>query len=247
MENSRVKIILSSIFFVLGFSVVFSVLGVALQSVLGGFAYDAKNILNYIAGLIIIVFGLLLTGLINIDFLQREHKLKLKKTNHAYLTSFLFGGAFAVGWTPCVGAVLGAVLTLAATNPGAALPMMLAYSLGLGLPFIIAAIFISQATSAIEKISPYLKTINLVFGLVIVVLGILIFTNSLNLVANIIPVENLLMGDAGASTVDSIEPNLIIAFIAGLVSFLNPCVLPLVPAYLTFIAGTTLNEAREKK
>lgn len=241
------KIILSSIFFVLGFSVVFSVLGVALQSFLGGFAYEAKNILNYIAGIIIIIFGLLLTGLINIDFLQREHKFKVKKTSHAYLTSFLFGGAFAVGWTPCVGAVLGAVLTLAASNPGAALPMMLAYSLGLGLPFIIAAIFISQATGAIEKISPYLKTINLVFGLVIVILGVLIFTNSLNIVASLLPLENFLTGDAGSSTVNSIEPNLIIAFIAGLVSFLNPCVLPLVPAYLTFIAGTTINDIKQKK
>jgi len=246
MNNERLQIILSSIFFVLGFSVIFSVLGVALESVLSGIAYDAKNILGYIAGAIIIIFGLIMTGLVKIDFLQREHKLKIKKTRHRYVTSFIFGGAFAVGWTPCVGAVLGAVITLASTNPGLALPMMFAYSLGLGLPFIIAAIFISQITGVIQKIAPYLKTVNIIFGFMLVVLGILIFTNSLSAVANLLPIDQFIMGDAGASTSGSVDLNVIIAFIAGIVSFLNPCVLPLVPAYLTFIAGTSLNEAKKE-
>lgn len=246
MDQARVKIILSSIFFVLGFSVIFSILGVLLQSVLSSVAYDARNILGYIAGIIIILFGLIMAGVLKIGFLQREHKLNVKMGKHQYLSSFLFGGAFAVGWTPCVGAVLGAVLTLAVTNPSIALPMMLAYSLGLGLPFIIAAIFISRATGFIEKMSPYLKTINLVFGLILVVLGILIFTNSLSAVANLLPVEDILMSGTAEGGIESVEPNLIIAFVAGLVSFLNPCVLPLVPAYLTFIAGTSLNETKKE-
>lgn len=246
MDEARVKIIVSSLFFVLGFSVLFSVLGVLLQSVLSSVAYDARNILGYIAGIMIILFGLLMTGLLKIDFLQREHKIKIKQGKHQYLNSFLFGGAFAVGWTPCVGAVLGAVLTLAVTNPAIALPMMLAYSLGLGLPFIIAAIFISRTTGFIEKLSPYLKTINLVFGLILVVLGILIFTNSLSAIANLLPIENFLTSGAAEGGIEGVEPNLIIAFIAGLVSFLNPCVLPLVPAYLTFIAGTSLNETKKE-
>jgi len=246
MERARVRIILSSLFFVLGFSVIFSVLGVLFQSVLSNIAFDARIILGYIAGIMIIIFGLLMTGLLKINFLQREHKIKIKKTKYQYLTSFLFGGAFAVGWTPCVGFILGSVLTLAVTNPALALPLMLSYSLGLGLPFIIAAIFISQATGAIKKLTPYLKPINLIFGIILIILGILIFTNSLSSVANLLPVQDLLMGSGPETGINEIEPTLIIAFIAGLVSFLNPCVLPLVPAYLTFIAGTSLNETKKE-
>src|SRR3989344_6023600 len=107
MENNRWGIFLNSVFFVLGFSIIFSVVGVLLQSVLSKIAYTVQNWLGYIGGTIIILFGLYLLGLIKISFLEKEHKLKIKrKFRYSYVTSFLFGAAFAVGWTPCVGAVL---------------------------------------------------------------------------------------------------------------------------------------------
>ncbi len=186
-DQARGAIFLSSIFFVLGFSVVFSLLGVLLQGVLSSVAYDLRTYLSYAGGLFIIFFGLLLTGLLKVDFLQQEHKFAVHKTKHQHLTSFLFGAAFAVGWTPCVGAVLGGVLTLAVTQPEAALPLMLAYSLGLGIPFLLAGLFLSRLSGFIVKINPYLKTLNLVFGILLIILGILVFTNNLNVVANWFP------------------------------------------------------------
>ncbi|MEK6902006.1 MAG: cytochrome c biogenesis protein CcdA [archaeon] len=184
-KDDRIKIILASFFFVLGFSAVFSILGVLLQSILEAYAYDIRNYLGYVGGAIIIFFGLMMMGLIKIDLLEREYKLKVEKTRYAFLTAFLFGAAFAVGWTPCVGAVLGAVLTLAATNPGVALPLMFAYSLGLGIPFLLAGVFISRAQGVIGWLAPHLKTINVIFGLIMVLLGILVFTGYLVVVANL--------------------------------------------------------------
>ena len=193
-ENSpkvRFRIFLSSIFFVLGFSVVFSVIGVLLQGVLASIAYDLKNWLGYIGGIIIIFFGLMLIGLIKIDALQAEHKLKIPRTKYAYVTSFLFGAAFAVGWTPCVGAVLGGVLTLAVTQPTAAFPLMVAYSLGLGMPFLLVGAFTAQSTGVINALSPHLKWLNVIFGIILIILGILVFTNTLGYIANFFPVQQI--------------------------------------------------------
>ena len=109
MKQQQWRIFLASVFFVLGFSVIFSLLGVLLQSVLSNIADTVQLWLGRIGGTIIILFGIYLLGLLNIPFLQQEHKLTVKrKFNSMYLTSFVFGAAFAVGWTPCVGAILGA-------------------------------------------------------------------------------------------------------------------------------------------
>ncbi|MBU1197717.1 cytochrome c biogenesis protein CcdA [Candidatus Micrarchaeota archaeon] len=192
VEGVRKRIFLSSVFFVLGFGVVFSLIGVLLQSVLSSIAFDVQRYLGYVGGAVIILFGLILIGVLKIPFLQAEHKLSVKKTRFQYLTSFIFGAAFAVGWTPCVGAVLGGVLTLAATQPGVAFPLMLAYSLGLGLPFLLAGAFFSRTTGIIQWLGPYLKIINVFFGIVLVILGILVFTDSLSQIANLLIPAQLL-------------------------------------------------------
>ncbi len=190
----RITIFLSSVFFVLGFSLVFSILGVLLQSVLSSIAFDLRNTLSQIGGIIIILFGLFLLGVIKIPQLQGDKKLTVKKTRFQYLSSFLFGAAFAVGWTPCVGPVLGAVLTLAATQPEAAFPLMLSYSLGLGIPFLLVGAFTSKASGFIQKFSKHLKWFNIVFGIILIILGILVFTNTLVLVANLGFVNQMLLG-----------------------------------------------------
>ncbi|MEW6035738.1 MAG: cytochrome c biogenesis protein CcdA [Candidatus Micrarchaeota archaeon] len=183
--TQRARIFLSSAFFVLGFSLVFSLLGVLLQGILRGAAYGIQTYLGYVGGLMIIVFGLTMTGLIRIEALETERRLRLKPTSVPYLTSFLFGAAFAVGWTPCVGAALGTILTLAATEPASAFPLLLSYSAGLGIPFLLAGLFVSQAAGAIKLIGPYLKWLNVIFGIIIIALGILVFTGSLPLIANL--------------------------------------------------------------
>jgi cytochrome c-type biogenesis protein len=183
--GTRTRIFLSSVFFVLGFSVIFSVLGVLLQSVLSSIAYDLQTILGYIGGIIIMFFGLMLLGIIKIQALEAERKIQIRGLNASYLTSFIFGAAFAVGWTPCVGAVLGGILTLAVTDPGTAFPLMLSYSLGLGIPFLLVGLFVSRAAKFIKGIGPLLKWLNIVFGIILVILGILVFTGTLPLIANL--------------------------------------------------------------
>ncbi|HLC36075.1 MAG TPA: cytochrome c biogenesis protein CcdA [archaeon] len=182
----RTRIFLNTVFFVLGFSLIFSLVGVILQQPsIQSIAFDVQIYLGYIGGSLIIFFGLILMGLIKIPYLQSTHKLNVSRIRFKYLSSFIFGAAFAVGWTPCVGAVLGGVLTLAITVPGAALPLMLSYSLGLGVPFLLTGLFISRAQGAIKWILPHLKFLNLFFGAVLVLLGILVFTGNLPLIANL--------------------------------------------------------------
>ncbi len=184
-KKKRLEIFLNAVAFVFGFSLVFSLLGIALNTILSAIALDVQMWLARLGGLIIIVFGLNLTGLLPIPFLDKEHKLTVKyRLSSRYLTSILFGAAFAAGWTPCVGAVLGSILGLAAAHPGSAFWLLFAYSLGLGMPFLLVGLFASQATAFIARFGKWLKVINVVFGFFLIVLGILAFTQSLNLIAN---------------------------------------------------------------
>ncbi len=183
---SRRQIFFNSFFFVLGFSVVFALLGVLLNTVLESVAYDVQIWLSRIGGLIIIVFGLYLARIIKIPWLDRDYKIQVKvRFSSKYLTSFLFGLAFAVGWTPCVGAALGAILALAAVNPATAFWLLFAYSLGLGLPFLVVGLLAAQASPLISRMGKFLNYLNFSFGIILIVLGILVFTQTLNLVANL--------------------------------------------------------------
>ncbi len=179
-NTKRVEIFINSIFFVLGFSTVFAILGVLLNSILRSIGFGLEIWLSRVGGIIIIFFGLYLTGLIRIGFLEREHKISIRyKFKSRYLTSFLFGAAFAAGWTPCVGAALGAILTLAATHPGQSFGLLFAYSLGLGIPFLIVGLFAGEFGRIISRIGPILKYIDIIFGILLIIFGILVFTQSL--------------------------------------------------------------------
>ena len=107
--------------------------------------------------------------------------------------SFVFGLAFAAGWTPCVGPILGTILTLAATTPSVAFNLLLAYSLGLGIPFILIGVFYSRANKIIRSMSKHLKYYNVVLGTFIIILGILVFTNQLAYLANFPLLNELLL------------------------------------------------------
>jgi cytochrome c-type biogenesis protein len=190
--GKRKDIFINSVFFVLGFALVFAALGVLLNTLLERVAFDVLVWLSRIGGIIIIFFGLYLTGLIKIRFLEQEHKIRVKKKfKSKYLTSFVFGAAFAVGWSPCVGAVLGAILGLAASQPGVAFWLLLSYAIGFGVPFLIVGLFASQATKFINRFIRWVKYINIVFGIILVILGILIFTQNLSRIANFEFITNL--------------------------------------------------------
>jgi len=181
----RRDVFINSIFFVLGFSFLFATLGVLLNTVLSAVAYDVQIWLGRIGGVVIIFFGLYLTGLIKISFLMREYKPQMHgRFKSRYLTSLVFGMAFAAGWTPCVGAVLGSILGLAAAQPGSAFALLMSYSLGLGLPFLIVGLFAAQATQWLRRSMKVFQYVNVVFGGLLVILGILIFTQNLSRIAN---------------------------------------------------------------
>jgi cytochrome c-type biogenesis protein len=184
-KSTRLNIFLNTIYFVLGFSLVFAVLGVILNSFLANVGIGFQSTLQLIGGVVIIGFGAYLimsTKLRMLNFERRVTNLPRFKTS--YLTSFVFGAAFASGWTPCVGPILGTTLTLAATSPGAAYNSLLAYSLGLGIPFLITGAFFSQSTKVIRKMVKYLKYFNPIMGSILIVLGILVLTNQLSIIGN---------------------------------------------------------------
>lgn len=130
-------------------------------------------------------FGVYLILSIKLRSLNFEKRMTvLPRFKISYITSFVFGAAFASGWTPCVGPILGSTLTLAATSPGAAYNSLLAYSLGLGVPFLVTGAFFSQATKVIRRMSKHLKYFNPIMGSILVILGILVFTNQLSIIGN---------------------------------------------------------------
>ena len=184
-QGARLKMFLNSVAFVLGFSVIFALLGVLLNTILERVSYNVQTWLSRIGGVIIILFALYILGLIKVSFLEREHKIAVKKKfSITYVTSFVFGAAFAVGWTPCVSAILGSVFALAVTKPGLSFVLLLSYALGLGIPFLLVGLFTAQATNLINKSATVLKYFNIVVGILLLILGILVFTNKLNIVAN---------------------------------------------------------------
>ena len=181
---NKINVVINTIFFVLGFSIVFSTLGVLINSVLSDNINQFSNSLNGIAGIIIIIFGIFLILSTKINSLNKEKKFQIKNFKSSYPMSFVFGLAFAIGWTPCVGPILGTILTLAATTPSISFTLLLAYSTGLGIPFILIGVFFSKSTKIISSMTKHLKYYNIVLGGFIILLGILIFTNQLAYIAN---------------------------------------------------------------
>ena len=190
---NKINIISNTIFFVLGFSIVFSILGVLINSILSENIYQFVNSLNWVAGIIIIIFGIFLLLSTKINSLNKEKKFHIKNFKSSYPMSFVFGLAFAIGWTPCVGPILGTILTLAATTPSTSFTLLLSYSLGLGIPFILIGTFFSKSTKIISSMTKHLKYYNIVLGGFIILLGILIFTNQLAYIANFPLLNELVM------------------------------------------------------
>ncbi|MEK7155673.1 MAG: cytochrome c biogenesis protein CcdA [Patescibacteria group bacterium] len=241
-------VFLSSVFFVLGFSIVFSLVGVLLQTVLAHSSYAVQAWLGRIGGVIIILFGLFVLGLFTPAFLKRDHKMAVKrKFGSKYITSFVFGAAFAVGWTPCVSAALGAILILAATNATSAFLLLFAYTLGIGVPFLIVGLFTNQAQEFINKAGPWLRYVEYVFGVLLVGIGVLIFVGELSKIANFQALTNILLalniGTGAGGDISSLSiTNFAIALFAGLASFLSPCVLPIIPGFLSYLAQTSIEK-----
>lgn len=191
-KKTRAKIFLNGVLYVLGFSTVFILLGTVFG--LGGLALAKyKILLSQVGGVFVIFFGLYLTGLFShplfekiivLRFLRSEKQLSVGSAVRPgrLLSSFVFGAAFAFGWTPCVGPILGSVLLLASTTAtvGQGAFLLLVFSLGLAVPFLLIAASVSSASRYIGKISPYLNAISILGGIFLAFLGFLLLTNNLS-------------------------------------------------------------------
>ncbi len=183
-EATRRKIILNGVFFILGFTVIFISFGV-LAGFLGQSLASSRTILAQVGGVLVIIFGLFMIGAFKIPFLQVDKRIKIPKFLHIGkpTSSFAIGSAFAVGWTPCVGPILGSILLLATAQTTAVTGgvLLAVFSMGLAIPFILIAVAFSKATKYIEKATKYLKWVSIIGGVFLIVIGILLLTNNFTL------------------------------------------------------------------
>ena len=242
--------------FVTGFSVVFVVLGASF-GVVGSALQDNLIWFQRIAGVALIVLGLHLAELITIPFLMRTYQIgadspvipmdaKWRGFLPRYGRSLFVGSAFALGWTPCVGPILAGILTLAAdgTSVGQGALLLIFYTLGLGIPFLIAGAAIGSSTAVLRKIGPYMPVVAIISGILLVFVGMLIFLDRVTVLNNSFDfLPGVAENAAGADGDVTGSFGFAIAFAGGLLSFLSPCVLPLVPIYLSHLAGAGAQEA----
>ena len=178
-SDVRLRVSLHALLFILGFSSVFMTLG-ASATIMSSFLSGHQVLFQRLGGALVLMFGATLTGLLKIPFLSREKRLSISHRPTGFLGSFLIGAVFALGWSPCVGPILASILVLAGTKErlSEGLLFLGVYSLGLGLPFFLAAVMTSYFLSATRAIQRYLLTIERVSGVLLMVIGLLLLTGS---------------------------------------------------------------------
>ncbi|WP_372520682.1 cytochrome c biogenesis CcdA family protein [Candidatus Ruminimicrobiellum ovillum] len=181
-RKNLLSVFLSSICFVLGFTTVFVFLGLSV-TIIGQFFLNNIDILRTVGGIIIIIFGLHLLGIFKIKLLYKQFAWmdKIKRTSN-YFTIYLIGCAFAFSWTPCVDPILASILIMAATQGTIAKGtlLLLIYSLGLAIPFILTALFVSKFLTLFNSLKKYYKVIEIVSGTLLILMGILIMSGGVN-------------------------------------------------------------------
>lgn len=233
----RWEIFAHALLFVLGFSLVFTVGWGGAVTVLGQAFGQYKNALGRIGGVIVILFGLATLDIIKIPWFYADTRAQYTGQRGTYVSSALMGIFFAAGWSPCIGATLGAILTLGFSQDTVGQAMWLAsgYSLGMGIPFLILALGLERATGWVKRMRRYQRAFQIASGVFILIIGVMLLTNTMSRIA-IWAFQNGLFIDFSTYTA---APGYLTAVLAGLLSFLSPCVLPLVPAYLGYLSGHT--------
>jgi cytochrome c-type biogenesis protein len=183
-RSNKRALVINSLIFCLGFSIVFILMGVTASSI-GRFLNQYKHILSKIAAVVIILFGLFHMGIIKPGFLYREKRFNIRFRKNDFINSVIFGAAFALGWTPCIGPILGSVLFLAGSSESAAYGayLLFIYALGLSIPFVITSILVEVISSRLKSIQKYSRVINIVSGLILIILGIALYTGWIQKIA----------------------------------------------------------------
>jgi len=238
--SGRFHIFLHALLFVLGFSIVYIVGWGGSITALGQLFGAYKRVIAQIGGVIVIAFGLATLEVIRIPWFYADTRAQYSGQRGTYSGSALMGIFFAAGWSPCIGATLGAILTMGLSQQTVGQAMWLAsgYSLGLGIPFLAMALGLERASGWIKRMRPYQQYFKIASGVFIIAIGLLLLTNTMTLIA-IWAFKNGLFIDFSTYTG---APSYFTAIAAGLLSFLSPCVLPLVPAYLGYLSGHTLHK-----
>ena len=182
---TRRQMLVTSLAFVLGFSLVFICLG-ASATAIGHLLRHQKTILERIAGAVIIIFGLHLAGVFRIKWLDKDTRVQTSGRPASPIGAFLVGLAFAFGWTPCIGPILGGILAIAGSKNSVSegVGLLAVYSAGLGIPFLVTSLAIDRFFVASKRIRKYYKPIEIASGALLVVLGVLIFTNRFTILSN---------------------------------------------------------------
>jgi cytochrome c-type biogenesis protein len=175
---ARRRVMIHAVTFVVGFSVVFVALGASFSAA-GQLLLEHREWIRRIGGALIIVFGLYIAGLLKIGIFNRTQQYQIREKPAGYVGSFLVGVTFAIGWTPCVGPILGAILSLAGTaeTVGRGIGLLVAYSAGLGVPFLVSAIALGAFLRFFKRYRPFIPIVERGAGLLLIVVGVLVMTN----------------------------------------------------------------------
>jgi cytochrome c-type biogenesis protein len=233
--KSRWFLFLHALAFVLGFSIIFVIGWGGATTLLGQLFIAYKLWIARIGGIVLIIFGLATMELIHIPWFYMDTRKEFKGRTGTLWSSIAMGVFFAAGWSPCIGATLGAILTLgfSSNTVGQAMFLSFGYALGLGIPFLFLALAVDQAVPLVKKLRKYMRTFQIISGLLIVAIGALMITAQMTAIARWALHSGLYLDLPSSGQI----PSIITAVAAGALSFLSPCVFPLVPAYLGYLSG----------
>jgi cytochrome c-type biogenesis protein len=295
-DGGRLAVFLHALFFVLGFSLVFTLIGSAVGLLGRGFNQYLPAT-QRLGAILLVIFGLItlgvfrwLAGLIRrktdlrtnpaadalvgiLDFLNtllytEKRVTDMHRVNRGwgYFSSFLLGVSFSAGWVPCVGPILASILFLAgdSATAGQGAALLAVYSLGLGIPFLITGAAFSRATKVLRRLNRYTYIVSIVSGLFLIGVAYLLWTGNLNSLTTrfdsvnrfmlsmndwVVAGEDWVSALAGATGGNLLRLSVLsaapLAFVAGIISFISPCVLPLVPAYIGYLSGAAVGGGRE--
>jgi len=227
----------NTLFFILGFTLLFVLLGAGAGS-LSRFLQRHSRLITVAGGAVIVLLALQVMGVVTIPFLNYERKARVSRKPRGIAGAFVVGVTFAAAWTPCIGPILSSILILAST--GSSLRGMLllaAYSLGLGVPFLFAVVAYGSFLSFSDFLKRHFRTVKLASGLLLLAIGLALVLGQFQ------QLSRYLTFVPDVTLIESARVTFPVAFAAGFISFISPCVLPLIPSYLAFITGESVMEA----
>ena len=235
---------LHALTFVLGFSLIFVIGWGGATTLLGQLFVTYKIWIARAGGLLLIVFGLATMDLIHVPWFYMDARQQFKGKTGTLWSSLAMGVFFAAGWSPCIGATLGAILTLGFSSSTVSQAMFLSfgYSLGLGIPFLLLALAVDQAVPLVRRLRKYMRTFQIVSGVLIIAIGLLMITAQMTAIARWALQSGLYLDFPSSTQI----PSLITAVFAGVLSFFSPCVFPLVPAYLGYLSGHAIAASQKE-